>query len=60
MVLAVVPPAGDSKRGDLAPSHPAFGKTQLDGKATAYLCRGPTCSLPITDPDILSQALTRR
>jgi uncharacterized protein YyaL (SSP411 family) len=57
MVLAVVPPSGDSS---LAPSHPAFGKTQLDGKATAYLCRGPTCSLPMTDPDMLSQALGKR
>ena len=26
--------------------HPANGKTKLDGKATAYLCTGPTCSLP--------------
>ena len=60
MVLAVIAAAGDSQRGDLAPSHPAFGKAQLDGKATAYLCRGPTCSLPMTDPDMLSRALGKR
>ncbi len=26
--------------------HPAKGKTRLENKATAYLCTGPTCSLP--------------
>ena len=26
--------------------HPAKDKTKLDGKPTAYLCTGPTCSLP--------------
>jgi len=29
-------------------SHPAFGKTQQNGKATAYLCRDRSCGLPIT------------
>jgi len=37
--------------------HPAFGKTQQDGKATAYVCRHNTCGLPITDPEALSEAL---
>ena len=41
----------------LAAPHPAAGKNQVKGKATAYLCRGPTCSLPITDPKGLAQAL---
>jgi hypothetical protein len=51
-VLSVIAP------GDKLPdSHPAAGKTQTGGKATAYICRGTTCSLPITTPSGLSQAL---
>ena len=38
-------------------SHPAAAKGPVDGKATAYVCRGPTCSLPITDPAELGRAL---
>ncbi|MGE0665278.1 MAG: thioredoxin domain-containing protein [Sphingomonadales bacterium] len=34
----------------LPTGHPAAGKTQVDGKAAAYVCHGQTCSLPITDP----------
>ena len=44
---------------ELAPGHPAQGKTQLDGKATAYVCVGPVCSLPITTPKDLHDALAR-
>ena len=28
-----------------------LGRTAIDGRATAYICRGTTCSLPITDPN---------
>ncbi|HEY8125917.1 MAG TPA: thioredoxin domain-containing protein [Methylocystis sp.] len=38
-------------------AHPAFGKTMLDARATAYVCRGPVCSLPIVEPDALATAL---
>ena len=38
-------------------THPAFDKTALDGRATAYICRGMVCSLPIVDPDALAAAL---
>ena len=38
-------------------SHPAAGKGPVDGRATAYICRGPTCSLPLTDPAELERAL---
>jgi uncharacterized protein YyaL (SSP411 family) len=38
-------------------SHPAAAKGPIDGKATAYVCRGPTCSLPLTDPAELGRAL---
>ena len=40
--------------------HPAFGKTQQDRKATAYICRHHTCGMPITDPNALSAALSTR
>jgi uncharacterized protein len=32
---------------------PAFGKRAIDGKATAYLCLGPQCSPPVTEPEAL-------
>lgn len=41
----------------LPENHPAFGKTQSDGRATAYVCHGPTCSLPITEAEGLARAL---
>ena len=40
-----------------APKNLAAGKTQANGQATAYVCRGATCSLPITAAAGLSQAL---
>jgi len=51
-ILSIIPP------GERLPDgHPAAGKTQVNGQATAYVCRGATCSLPITAPAGLSQAL---
>ena len=44
---------------ELPDGHPARGKTQLDGKATAYVCVGTVCSLPITSQVDLQDALTR-
>ncbi len=44
---------------DLPDGHPAQGKTQVDGQATAYVCVGPVCSLPVTDAEGLRDALTR-
>ena len=41
----------------LAEGHPASGKTAVDGGATAYVCRGETCSLPVTSPTDLEQLL---
>jgi len=37
--------------------HPASGKTQIDGKATVYVCRNRTCSAPVTDPAKLAALL---
>jgi len=51
-VLSVVAP------GQVLPAaHPAHGKGQVGGKATAYVCLGTTCSLPITEPGALAKAL---
>lgn len=50
--LAVVAPGST-----LPHDRPAAGKTQIDGKAAAYVCRGATCSLPITTPADLQEAL---
>jgi uncharacterized protein YyaL (SSP411 family) len=54
-LLQVVPPDAA-----LPESHPAFGKTQLNGKATAYLCKNRSCSLPITEVKGLDAALSTR
>jgi uncharacterized protein YyaL (SSP411 family) len=43
----------------LPETHPAHGKTQQDAKATMYVCRGQSCSLPITDPAALTEAFSR-
>ena len=47
-VMRVIDPGSSMPAG-----HPAAGKTQQDGKVTAYLCVGPTCSLPVTDAGAL-------
>ncbi len=52
-VLQTVGP-GDS----LPEGHPAHGKGTIDGAATAYVCRGQNCSLPIADPAALTAALS--
>jgi uncharacterized protein len=36
-------------KAELPATHPAAGKTAIAGKATAYVCRGETCSLPVTE-----------
>jgi uncharacterized protein len=54
MVIQVVP--SDTDLPDL---HPAKGKNRLGTAATAYLCRGQTCSLPLVDPSALANALAR-
>ena len=41
----------------LPENHPAAGKGQQDGRATAYVCVGQTCSLPLIDPAALHDAL---
>jgi uncharacterized protein YyaL (SSP411 family) len=43
----------------LPSNHPAFGKSLIDGKPAAYVCEGPVCSLPITEPQTLLETLAR-
>lgn len=51
-LLMTVPPGQDLPQG-----HPAHGKTMQDGKPTAYICGGMSCSPPVTDPAVVSQVL---
>ena len=34
-------------------SSPAFGKKAIEEKPTAYVCIGPQCSAPVTEPEAL-------
>jgi hypothetical protein len=54
-IVSVIAPGAS-----LPPSHPAAGKGQIGGQATAYVCEGPVCSLPLADPAALDQALASR
>ncbi len=54
-ILTVLPPGTDLPAG-----HPAHGKGMQGGAATAYVCAGMTCSPPVTAPDALAAALSRR
>jgi uncharacterized protein YyaL (SSP411 family) len=40
-----------------APLPVAKEKPQVEGKATAYVCHGYTCSTPVTTPDALETLL---
>ena len=51
-ILLVVEPGQDLPAG-----HPAAGKGQVDGHATAYVCVGPVCQAPVTDPTALADLL---
>ena len=53
-VLTVLAPGGALPEG-----HPAHGKAQVRGKPTAYVCEGPICSLPVTDPAALAALLEK-
>jgi hypothetical protein len=42
---------------ELPVGHPAAAKVQLQGRATAYVCRGPQCSLALTEAGELAAEL---
>jgi uncharacterized protein len=46
------------REGEALPaSSPAHGKTAIEGKPTAYVCIGPQCSLPATEPGKLAETI---
>jgi uncharacterized protein YyaL (SSP411 family) len=46
------------RAGDSLPAHsPAHGKHAIEGKPTAYICIGPQCSAPVTEPMALVEAV---
>jgi uncharacterized protein YyaL (SSP411 family) len=52
VVLRVAP-------GEALPEgHPAYGKGLVAGRAAAYVCDGPVCSLPLAEPSALVDNLT--
>ncbi len=51
-VLEIVAPGTVLPEG-----HPARYKTQIDGRATAYVCRGTVCSLPAVERSELDETL---
>jgi uncharacterized protein YyaL (SSP411 family) len=54
-IVSVIPPGAAFPDG-----HPAAGKTMIGGRATAYVCDGPVCSLPLTEAAALADDLRRR
>jgi len=42
---------------ELNKTHPAFGKSSLEGRPTVYICRNTSCSNPLSDEDEIIQAL---
>lgn len=55
-LILSIGPAGTA----LAAHHPAADKHQLDGEVTTYVCHGPVCSAPITDPLELYEFIVAR
>jgi uncharacterized protein YyaL (SSP411 family) len=48
----------EMREGEALPeSSPAHGKTAIDNKPTAYVCIGPQCSLPVTEPAALVETV---
>jgi uncharacterized protein YyaL (SSP411 family) len=54
-ILLVIDPAGGT--GDAFAHLPVGEMTQLDGKATAYVCHNFACSVPTTTPEALAELL---
>ncbi len=48
-----------SKMDTLPPDHPARAKLETSSSAAAFVCRGMSCSLPVTAPDALIALVNR-
>ncbi len=48
------------KADALSPDHPARAKLDASSSAAAFVCRGMSCSLPVTTPDALIALVTSR
>jgi uncharacterized protein YyaL (SSP411 family) len=48
---------GEPGTSAIAASSPAHGKTAIGGKPTAYVCIGPQCSMPVTEPAALVETM---
>jgi uncharacterized protein YyaL (SSP411 family) len=53
-VITILPPGAN-----LPTDHPAAGRGQVDNKTTVYVCVGQVCSLPLTEPQQLADALSQ-
>jgi len=53
IIFALAPEAS------LPTGHPAFGKGLVGGNPAAYVCEGPVCSLPLTEPSTLADTLAK-
>jgi uncharacterized protein YyaL (SSP411 family) len=54
-ILQIAPGISDAALADIAPF--TRNLTRTEGKATAYICSGNACSLPVTDPDAMRALL---
>jgi len=54
-VIHSVPPGRE-----MPADHPAHGKGLIEGRPAAYVCVGPVCSLPLTDPEKLVANLSEQ
>ena len=52
-IMLTLPPGAP-----LPADHLASGKGLVEGTPAAYVCDGPVCSLPITDPESLLETLS--
>lgn len=55
LINAVVQEIRDTN--EVPASSPAHGKSAIGGKATAYVCVGPQCSAPVTEPSALIETV---
>jgi uncharacterized protein YyaL (SSP411 family) len=55
LVLQQVAPGAELPEG-----HPAHGKGMIGGEPTAYVCEGPVCSAPLSEPGALAEMLAQR